>query len=910
MNPANTSPWHALPIDEALRRLHSDAARGLSTGAAEAKLAEYGRNELQERPGRSALSILVDQFRGPMILLLASAAIISAVLHEFVDAVAILAIIILNAILGFFQDFRAERAMAALKRFSVPIVRAHRDGALREISAAELVPGDVVELETGNRVPADCRLLQTANLEIDEAPLTGESESVQKQIEAFDDDERLPVADRRNMAYLGTTVSYGHGIGLVTATGMATELGRIADSLQTVKPAPSPLQRRLGGLGRTLAIVAIGIVMLLFVVGLLLGESPRLMLMTALSLAVAIVPEGLPAVATVTLALGARRMARRNALIRRLPAVESLGSVTVICSDKTGTLTENRMAVTVLDVADGRRSLTSERCDPGQQDAGDLGHSLLLAAATLCNDSQLQETGDSEEISAIGEPTEAAIVVAAAKCGLAKDKLDRCCPRIDEIPFDSDRKCMTTVHDRPSNVKEDSFQSLCNSLEPPSESARLVCTKGAVDALLERSAYVWAGGAAIPLDEEWQQRILKAHNELASDGMRVLAAGCRWTEGDVEDRESWEHGLIFIGLLAMIDPPRQEAKESVDRCRSAGIRPVMITGDHALTAQAIARNLGISTDVRTGEVVSQVASGQWDHAASVFARVSPHDKLDIVKTLQADGEIVAMTGDGVNDAPAIKQADIGVAMGRIGTDVAREAADMVLLDDDFSTIVNAVEEGRVVFDNIRKFVKYTMTSNAGELFVMFFGPLLGMPLPLLPLQILWINLVTDGLPGLALAVEPAEPGTMQRPPIPPHHPIFDREMVRDIVWIGLLMAAASLAMGYWEWTGDPDNDAHWRTIVFTVLTISQMGNALATRSRSKPLFQAGIFSNKPMLASVLLTLGLQLAVIYWRPLQDVFRTVSLSGMDLVLCAGLGSVVFLAVETVKLIAPANPPGAAS
>ena len=897
-------PWHVLTIGDVLEELQTDPAKGLTASEAAKRLARYGHNELQEKPQRTAGAIVVEQLRGPMIFLLAVAALVSLALGELIDATAILAIIVLNAGLGFAQDYQAERAIAALKKFVVPLAKVRRDGQVQEITSEDLVPGDIVLLETGNMVPADCRLLMTASLQVQEATLTGESEPVSKHSDPLDD-ENLPIGDRVNMVYVGTTVSYGHGVAGVTETGMATELGRIAHSLQSVPEGQTPLQQRMAQLSRTLALIAVGIVLVVFAVGLLEGETPRLMLLTALSLAVAIVPEGLPAVATVALALAARRMSQRHALIRRLPAVETLGSVTVICTDKTGTLTENQMAVAVLDVAGLRQALATSRDSQSVVDeplAEKSGLTLLLLVAALCNDSELVEDGENK-LSAVGEPTETALVMASARRGLPKTELDQSFPRVDEVPFDSDRKCMTTIHNVSASESNDTacWNRLAAVL-PFEDADCIACTKGAVDAVLHSSAYVWDGDAPVPLDEAWQHRITVAHDDLAGQGMRVLGAAFRPVDNlSNSSPAAIEHDLIFIGLLALIDPPRAEAGEAVRRCRTAGIRPVMITGDHALTASSIARTLGISENGRVlsgREVADASPQHEWPKDVSVFARVSPHDKLSIVRSLQKQGEVVAMTGDGVNDAPALKQADIGVAMGRIGTDVAKEAADMVLLDDNFATIVNAVEEGRVAFDNIRKFVKYTMTSNAGELFVMILGPLLGMPLPLLPLQILWINLVTDGLPGLALAVEPVEPGTMSRPPYRRHERIFNRSMIRDVLWIGLLMAGVSLLLGFFRWSTRPEPSAYWRTIIFTVLTISQMGNALASRSARHTLFRIGLLSNKSLLAAVSLTLVLQLAVIYVPALQIVFQTTALSLFDLMWCFVLGSIVLIAIEAAK------------
>ena len=917
--------WHHLSPADVARQLGSDDKAGLSAVEVARRQQQYGRNELVELPGRGALEIIWEQLSSAIVMLLIAAVLVSLYLNEYIDAGAIAAIILLNATLGFVQDYRAEKALAALRRLAVPTVKVRREGGLREVAAGELVPGDVLMLEAGNLVPADGRVLQSMNLRIDEASLTGESEPVEKTLAALAA-EKLPLGDRTNMVYRGTLTTYGHGAVLVTATGMDTELGKIARSLQTVKPQPTPLQQRLAQLGRTLAVVSVGIVALVFLLGILVGEDPRLMLMTALSLAVAIVPEGLPAVATVALAIGARRMFKHQALIRKLPAVETLGSVTVICSDKTGTLTQNRMTVTVLDVAGHRVELTESQrhdvftvTDNGEyaklRDEEASHHSslvLLLAGAGLCNDAELLEGSPPHSFHAVGEPTEAALVVVAARMGLAKGELAKIIERVDEVPFDSQRKRMTTVHRiRPAAsgaADTDRGRHLPLLLRHLDADKYVAFMKGAVDAVLASCRYVWIDDEPQPLDDDLRTRIMESNDQLAASGRRVLGVAFRQLRElpQKADHSNIERELVFVGMLGMIDPPRAEVKDAVARCRTAGVRPIMITGDHPLTALYIARQLGIAEGERV-LVGRELADMTVQHIepltdeVSVYARVAPQDKLHIVQALQNKGHVVAMTGDGVNDAPALKQAHIGVAMGQIGTDVSKEASDMVLLDDNFATIVNAVEEGRIVYDNIRKFVKYTMTSNAGEVWVMVLGPLLGMPLPLLPLQILWINLVTDGLPGLALAVEPAERDTMQRPPYPSSEHIMGRRMWRDIAWVGLLMGTVSLAMGYMLWGAGTNSEAHWRTTVFTVLTLSQMGNALAIRSSRDSLWQIGLFSNKALLGSVLLTFLLQLAVIYWPPLQEVFKTTSLSWGEFVSCLLLSSVVFWAAEAKKLVA---------
>lgn len=932
--------WYQKTDSETLRELNSDAAQGLSDSGVEQRRAEYGPNELVESAGRGPWRILWEQLSGAMVVLLIVAAAVSAFLHEYTDAAVIMGIVVLNAILGFFQDYRAEKALAALKKLAVPVVRVRRGGSVQEISARQLVPGDIVLLETGNYVPADCRLWESVNLKIQEAALTGESEPVEKQIEPLTGQD-LPLGDRTNMAYMGTVVTYGHGQAVVTETGMSTELGHIARSLQTVETEMTPLQKRLAQLGRSLAMVAIAIVAIVFGLGLARGEDPKLMLMTALSLAVAVVPEGLPAVATVTLALGARRMFKRRALIRKLPAVETLGSVTVICSDKTGTLTENKMTVTVLDVSGDRLEL-SESLRKGQAFAGpepsesvaalqqsvaeNSSLALLLTGSGLCNDAELQVDRKHGGFRAVGDPTEGALAVAAARMGLHKSDLLAQLPRVAEVPFDSDRKRMTTIHRVGIDPNAQCEPPVATAFKPIRElgSEYIAFTKGAVDAILGSCRQVWEDGQQRPLDDDLRQRIAQANENLAASGMRVLGVAFRPIDqrlidgleagsessadadpGGQTPADDVERDLVFIGMLGMIDPPRPEVAESVARCRSAGIRPMMITGDHPLTALHIARQLNITEDnqVLTGQDLERLSGDELRKAVehtSVYARVAPKHKLQLVQALQENGQVVSMTGDGVNDAPALKQAHIGVAMGITGTDVSKEASQMVLLDDNFSTIVNAVEEGRIVYDNIRKFVKYTMTSNAGEVWVMLLGPLMGMPLPLLPLQILWINLVTDGLPGLALALEKAERNTMRRPPYPPEEHVFGRGMGRDIAWIGLLMGIVSLAMGYWWWSYREATESHWRTIVFTTLTLAQMGNALAIRSERDSLFRIGVFSNLALIGSVALTFALQLAVIYWAPLQNIFRTTALTGSELLLCIGLSTIVFWAVELQKMV----------
>lgn len=893
--------WYKSNVDEVVNTLSTSPETGLSDEEAKKRLQQYGLNELIEKGTKSPWLILWDQIKEIMVVILLVAAAVSAFLGEFNDVIVIMAIVVLNAILGFTQEYRAEQAIAALKKLSVPTVKVRRNGRIEEISARELVPGDIVLLEAGNLIPADGRLLECVNLKIQEAALTGESEPVEKSTD-IPHGQDLTLGDRKNMVFMGTVATYGRGTAVITETGMSTELGNIADLLQTVEREQTPLQRRLEQLGKGLAIAAVAIVAVVFILGLLRGESVKLMALTAISMAVAAVPEGLPAVVTIGLALGSQRMLKRNALIRKLPAVETLGSVTVICSDKTGTLTENRMTVTILDVVGHVESIETLMDRAGVIHDAELhpdkppqqrSLSLLVKAGALCNDAVLQTDENGIE-RAIGDPTEGALVVAAANLGHAKAELDQRWPRVAEVPFTSERKRMTTIHKVNINVDQ--------SDAPWRDAPYVAFSKGAVDSLLEVSDHVWIGDHKVALDEEMRQRILAANARLAQDGQRVLGVAFRPldTAELPQNEDEKEAHKIFIGLIAMIDPPRPEVKEAVTTARTAGIRPVMITGDHPLTAQFIAKELTITDSEKnlTGQDLAQISVEKLEEVVediSVYARVSPEHKLKIVQALQDKGHIVAMTGDGVNDAPALKKADIGVAMGITGTDVSKEAADMVLLDDNFATIVAAVKEGRVIYDNIRKFIKYTMTSNSGEIWVMLLAPFLGMPLPLLPLQILWVNLVTDGLPGLALTVEPAERGTMRRPPFHPQENIFGRGMWQHIIWVGLLMGFVTLGMGLWAWNAGRHD---WRTMVFTTLTLSQMGHAMAIRSGKDSLFTVGLRSNLPLLGAVLLTFFLQLAVIYVPFLQNMFSTVSLPPRDLGISLLMSTVVFFAVEVEK------------
>jgi len=874
-------PWHARSVDETCAALAVDPRCGLPAAEVAHRRAQAGWNRLEEGRRRGPLRMLLDQLTDFMVLVLLASAVVAGVLGEPQDAIAITVILTLNAVLGFVQEYRAERAVLALKALGAPQARVRREGTASVVAAEDLVPGDVVLLEAGSAVPADLRLVEAVQLRIDEAALTGESQPVEKQTRALAGDD-LPLGDRANLAYKGTLATYGRGAGVVVATGMRTELGKVAALLGDDRESKTPLQRRLARFGQRLALAVLALCAVIFVAGLLRGEEPLLMFLTAVSLAVAAIPEALPAVVTVALALGARTMVRSNALIRRLPAVETLGSVTYVCSDKTGTLTENRMRAEAFWV-DG----ADVPMPPA--DALDAAHwSLLLAALALSNDATPAADGGGT-----GDPTEVALLVAAARAGCTKRELETRLPRVAEVAFSSERARMTTVHGEAAG--------------------RVVAfTKGAPEQVLAVCAQRLGASGESPLDAA---AILAAAGAMAARGLRVLAFAYRELDAvPVEPcADALECELRFLGLVGLIDPPRAEAAQAVALCRSAGIHVVMITGDHPATARAVASRIGILDDddhddhddgsagdgrVVSGPQLARMSAHELQRDVAdvrVYARVAPEQKIQIVAALQARGELVAMTGDGVNDAPALERADIGVAMGRGGTDVAREAADMVLLDDDFATIVAAVREGRRIYDNIRKFVRYAFTSNTGEVWTLFLAPFVGLPLPLLPIHILWVNLVTDGLPGLALTLEPAERDVMRRPPRPPGESIFAHGLWQHAVWVGLLLGGVTLATQAWA---IGSGSAHWQTMTFTVLTLSQMGHVLAVRSERESLLAQGLWSNRWLLGAVALTFLLQCATIYVPALWPIFATQPLSPLELLACVLLSGVVFVAVEIEK------------
>ncbi len=902
--------WHTLRVDEAINQLKSDPEKGMTSQEVAARIERYGTNELIEKAGRSPLRIFIDQFTNIMLLMLMAVAVVSAVLDiqakEFPkDAVAITSIVVLNGILGYMQEINAEKALAALKRLSSPKVRVIRNGEILEISGKELVPGDIMLLEAGVQIAADGRLLEEQNLQVRESALTGEAEAVNKEAHLILEAD-ASLGDRLNCVYQGTEVVQGRAKVLVTKTGMQTELGKIAALIQDVETEDTPLQQRMSQLGNVLVTGSLILVAIVVGIGLLNKGNFGDLLKTSLSMAVAVVPEGLPAVVTVTLALGTQRMVRRNALIRRLPAVETLGSVTTICSDKTGTLTQNKMVVQ--GIRTGQHSL--QVSGDGYAPTGEftiLGNSpedshlnvnnipevqQLLMACVFCNDSILQQK-DGEWI-IIGDPTEGALLVLASKGGCDFSEWQHRMPRVFEVPFSSERKRMSV-------------------LVQGEQGGNVLFCKGSPELTLECCTHIQIGDQIHAIADSQRQHVLAQNNELASRGLRVLGFAYRTIPelpaGGITEKD--ESNLVWLGLVGMLDAPRPEVREAVKRCREAGIRPVMITGDHQLTAKAIAEDLGIAykgDQVIIGkelELMSQSDLEQQVNQVSVYARVSPEHKLRIVQALQKQHNFVAMTGDGVNDAPALKQADIGIAMGITGTDVSKEASDMILLDDNFATIVAATEEGRVVYTNIRRFIKYILGSNIGEVITIAIAPMLNFSVPLIPLQILWMNLVTDGLPALALAVEPAEPNVMKRPPVDPRENIFARGMGAYMVRIGIVLAIITISLMIWAhgYTNTYFDNVYsanrWETMVFTTLCIAQMGHAIAIRSNTQLTIELNPTTNPYVWGSVIMTTVLQLVLIYVEPFRIFFGTYLITPTELAVCFGFSALMFVWIELEKL-----------
>ncbi|MDO9356935.1 MAG: cation-translocating P-type ATPase [Solirubrobacteraceae bacterium] len=879
--PDRPIPAHEATAESLLHELGSDPTAGLSCEEAERRLERDGPNRLDRAPTVGPWRILGGQLASPILLLLLAAGILSAALGDVAEASVILVVVALNAGLGARQELGAARAMDALQAMAAPTVRVVRSGETAELPAQRVVSGDVVLLEAGSRVPADGRLLEARVLRIDESALTGESVPSEKHHAPVA--AAAPLAERSCMAYAGTAVSGGRARLLVTETGMATELGTVADLLRGAGAGATPLQARLAALVRRLTAAAVVLVVVVAGLGVLRSEPTETLLLTAVSLAVAAVPESLPAVVTITLALGAQRMLSSRSLIRRLYAVETLGSVTTICSDKTGTLTQNQMTIVVLDAAGTRHDLGP---DPPADDELELHPELelLLIASALCNDTAVGPDGD-----LLGDPTETSLIAVAARYGLTKHDLEHMFPRESELPFDADRKRMTTVHRRAEGATPETTSPLTPT-EPlawlharTAPAGRMAFTKGAVDRLLPRCELVQHRGRVIPMDAGRRSQLVQASEALESSGLRVLGVACRvWPDGPgVPQDASLERGLTFVGLVGMIDPARPSARVAIATCRDAGIRAIMITGDHPLTACAIARDLGLvadEADVMTGADLLALDDEELEAtvgSVAIYARVSPADKLRIVSALQRTGEVVAMTGDGVNDAPALKQADIGVAMGITGTDVTKDAADMVLLDDDFAAIVGAVREGRIVFDNIRKFIRNILSGNVAEVSAMVLAPIAGIPIPLLPLQILWLNLVTDGLPAMAMAVERPEPGVMARPPTPLRASLLGSDGGRRILTRGAALTALTLAPAFALWHA---GDEAWQTVFFTSIAFAELAGGFSMRSESTPLWRLGVRSNHAMLAAVSLTVGLQVVLVALPAMRELLGLVALDSI--------------------------------
>lgn len=889
-------PWHKISGAEILAQLEVHREKGLSEGQILQRIDTFGTNELQEAPPISAWVRIYDQFANFVVVLLLVAALISAVLGEWVEASAIMIIVLLNAGLGVIQESRAEEALAALRKMASPDANVLRAGHRRAVPAREVVPGDIVFLEAGNFVPADVRLLETANLRIDEAALTGESFAVTKNA-LLELEENAALGDRKTMAYTGTLVTYGRGVGVVVNTGMATEIGQIASLLQTVEEDDTPLQKRLDSFGKTLGWVTLVISAIVFVEGMITGTDPLEMFIIAVSLAIAAVPEGLPAVVTITLALGMQEMVARNALIRRLSSVETLGSTTIICSDKTGTLTQNEMTVTniavdgeFLDISGAGYSVEGEFFRDGKKVNLAKEYPGILTAlwiGALNNDAILETDYDENgkrTLRMVGDPTEGALLVAAAKGGALPALLAQAYPRIEEIPFDSERKRMVTIH----AIEQPEASDVSPFYDQKQKAWYVVAQKGAPDVVLERCThYQSRDDNAIPLDDEQRRRILAANDRMTDQALRVLGVAYRVVENleylqDGNLNHEIEQELIFVGLLGMIDPARPEVLPALQIARQAGIRTAMITGDYPNTAKAIALEIGLLQEghnVLTGRELDEFSNEQLKEAVlttDVFARVSPEHKVRIVEAFRANNEVVAMTGDGVNDAPSIKKADIGIAMGITGTDVAKETADMVLTDDNYASIVSAVEQGRVIYSNIRKFVYFLLSCNIAEIATIFLATMFGWKSPLTAIQLLWLNLVTDGAPALALGLEKGDPDLMEQPPRDPDEPILNRFMLTGITIQTIAITVVTLGAYWIGLTRFPEMAS---TMAFVTLSFSELLRAFTARSERVPILKVGLFTNKVMNWAILSSLILLLGVVYVPFLQGIFDTVPLGWLQ-------------------------------
>lgn len=844
--------WYQLSSKELADRLKTNLDQGLSSKQAVKREKKLGENKLREQERQSIIGLFLDQFKDFMVIVLLVTTLVSALLGEYVDAVAIFSIVILNAILGFIQEFRAEKSLDALKQLTAPVCNVLRDGKHKVVEAKELVPGDVVLLEAGDRVPADARLLTASSLQVNESALTGESVPAEKDAN-WQGESEVALPDRENMVFMGTLLTRGKAKAVVVETGMNTEIGKIATMIHDSFEVETPLQRRLAQLGKWLVAACLAIVGLVFVAGVFQGFPIYRMFLTGVSLAVAAIPEGLPAVVTIALAVGVQRMIRRKAIIRQLPAVETLGCATVICSDKTGTLTQNKMSIQKLWLAHGE--LTKDRDFPKLSRSNHLVRQLLLAGV-VCNDSYL----DGKDV--VGDPTETSLLSAALDANLKVPKILGDYRRVGEVPFDSSRKRMSVCVNHKGNYY--SF------------------VKGAPDIILDRCTHIEDSEGIRKLTPYLREEINKSLKNMGDQALRVLALATRSLSAATSSEDMLENNLTFLGLVGMIDPPRPEAKQAIYRARRAGIRTIMVTGDHKQTAAAIAKQLGLTHDedqVMSGTEWEKLSDRQKQQAVKsvrVFARVAPEHKLSIVRALQSNGEVVGMTGDGVNDAPAVKEADIGISMGETGTDVTKEASAMILADDNFQTIISAIEEGRAIYDNIRKFIRYLLGCNVGEVLTMFFATLAGLPLPLLPIQILWINLVTDGLPAIALGVDPGDTDIMERPPRDANEGIFARKLHWKIGFTGLIIAFCTIAIFVFALWYYQDDLAKARTLAFTTLVVAQLIYVFQCRSEYHSIFEIGFLGNLYLMLAVMVSLSMHLVILYHPWFQEIFRTVALS----------------------------------
>lgn len=880
--------WYQLEANEVAKKLNTDLEKGLSKDLAQKRLEEYGYNELVGKKGLTIWQMLLNQFKDFLVLILIASAVISGIVGEVADAAVILVIVILNAVLGVSQERRAGKALEALKQMASPKAKVVRSGVQIDLPSRELVPGDLVILETGDYIPADVRLTESVNLKVEEASLTGESVPVEKNAEEVNDGE-VTIGDRHNSGFMGTIVTYGRGKAIVVGTGMKTEIGQIAEMLDSFEEEETPLQRKLEEFGKLLGYICLAVVAVVFILGLIRNEEPLHMFMTSVSLAVAAIPEGLPAIVTIVLALGMKRMISRNAIVKRLHAVESLGSITTICSDKTGTLTKNEMTVVAVHTGQKTFTVTGKGYAPiGEfmfnnkqiKPLEDSDLSFLLKISLLNNDSRLEKDVEKNEEAwkLLGDPTEGSLLVASLKAGYTLKDLTGIHPRVQEIPFDSDRKRMTTFH------------------KNPDKNNYLAFVKGAPDMVLALCTKILKHGSVSPITDEDKKEILKANSDMATQSLRVLSFAYRELDRipDHPEPQDVEKDLIFVGLMGMIDPARPEAIEAIKVCKSAGIRPVMITGDYKDTAVAIAKELGIIDNdgsALTGAEIDKMSDAELVKSVkkvNVFARVSPTHKVKIVEAVKANGEICSMTGDGVNDAPALKRADIGVAMGITGTDVAKETAEMILTDDNFASIVSAVEEGRVIYANIRKFVFFLLSCNVGEILIIFFAMLFGWPVPLEPIQLLWLNLVTDAFPALALGMEPAEPNIMRQPPRDPKASIIDKRMTWGIILQSIAMTVAVLGIFKYAMVVYDGDLVIARTFAFVGLIVSELLRSFTARSEIFSIFKLGLFSNKYVIGGTLLSFVLVLIVLYVPALEGIFETfeLSLSQWGVVLAFGL------------------------